>query len=680
MYNYIWCIENYTIYSCTFLKHGYSGDAGNTAVTISTIRREASMFRENEIIGSYKIMYPIGQGGIGTIYLAYHLNLDKYVVLKEIMIKGMNAVDFRREATIMKNLRHTYLPNIYDFIMQPDRVITVMDYIPGKDFGKLPAGRNQLSENQLIKWLRQMAEVLSYLESRIPPVIHSDIKPENIILQPNGDICLIDFNISMIQNTTKAIYGYSRHFSSPEQMLILKQMSSENADNADDLVLDVRTDIYSTGATFYYLITGQYPGGVKPVIPLSEYKDLPYSDAFLAIIDKCMKWKRESRYLNAASLLKAIDNLKKQDKRYKKYVACNVLSWIGSALLIAGGLFMIFRGLGMKTNERFLREMSSLKYAVESGADAEAAALSILNNDSYRMLIENSPENEANFRTLMGDIYYRRQDYYSAAQEYEKALHAAERADLDLADYYDNLGVAYAYSERASEAQKVLEDAEGRNITSLALLQIQEAVYKMSGDETKCEQTAEEIINQTGDPGKMADACIVTADMYIDSGKYEKALEWLQKAESYSSRPEIQERMGRCYISWMNTVNSKSDKEKLAQKSLDCYLKIAGDRYVLTTDRINLAIVYRILGYYEQSNSELEQVLLQDEGNCTALMYMAVNAYDCEDDTNGNSYAKRASEKYFLLSPEERRSIDGQLVRELNVRASSRIDNWEDLK
>lgn len=636
------------------------------------------MFRENETIGSYKILYPIDRGGIGTIYLAVHQNLDKYVVLKEVMIRGVNALDFRREANILKNLRHTYLPNIYDLIMQPDRVITVMDFIPGQNFDKLPAGKKQLSEEQLLKWMRQMAEVLEYLENQVPPVIHSDIKPGNIILQPNGDICLIDFNISFVQNARQAVYGYSKRYSSPEQLFLIKQAE---ANAHSDIMLDVRTDIYSTGATFYYLITGQYPTEGRPVVPLSEFRNLPYSDAFLAIIDRCMQWKRENRYQNAESLLRAIDNLKKQDRKYKFYTLWNVMSYIGSAILIAGGIFMILHGMGLKTNEEFLRAVRSLKYSVESGEDAEEEALGILNNETYQLIIDNSPEAEANVKTLLGDVYYRRKDYVAAASAYKEALEAADRANLpDMADYYNNLGIAYAYSGKTEEAQKLLDEAMLKGVKSLTLLQMQEGVYKVTGKKAECERTAEEILTKTSDPDILARTCIIVADMYMDSQRYGETEEWLDKAARYSSNPEILERKAKCYILWMGAVSSQSEKRSLAELSLGCYQRIASDRYVLIEDRINLAIVYRILGRYDESNAELEQVLLQDDDNCTALMYLAINSYDLGEISEGNRCAIRANEVYRMLMPEERMALDGQLVRELNVRASSHVGSWERMK
>ena len=145
------------------------------------------MLRENDVVGNYQVLREIGQGGTGTIYLAFHMNLRKYVVLKRIRLGGGNVESLRRESDILKNLHHPYLPQIYDYLIEPDQIFTVMDYIDGRDFGKLPIGTNEISENLLIKWLSQLTDVLVYLEAQKEPIVHSDIKPQNIILRENGD-------------------------------------------------------------------------------------------------------------------------------------------------------------------------------------------------------------------------------------------------------------------------------------------------------------------------------------------------------------------------------------------------------------------------------------------------------------------------------------------------------------
>ena len=117
------------------------GHAGFRYLDKSLHESETYMLKQNDVVGNmYQIMGEIGRGGVGTIYLAYHLHLQKYVVLKRIPLGPMNIDALRRESNILKNLHHEYLPQIYDFVIEQDQVFTVMDYIQGNDLGKFPAG------------------------------------------------------------------------------------------------------------------------------------------------------------------------------------------------------------------------------------------------------------------------------------------------------------------------------------------------------------------------------------------------------------------------------------------------------------------------------------------------------------------------------------------------------------
>ena len=174
------------------------------------------MIHEGEILnGTYQVMKQIGRGGSGLVFLAYHRNLRKYVVIKRVQSGLGNLETLRAETDILKNLRHTNIPNVYDFLVRDGEVFTVMDYIEGTSFEKLPAGGRRISEKSLTGMMTQLADVLSYLHKNKPPVIHSDIKPDNLILNREGLVCLIDFNISVSPNVASSLSGSSMHFASP---------------------------------------------------------------------------------------------------------------------------------------------------------------------------------------------------------------------------------------------------------------------------------------------------------------------------------------------------------------------------------------------------------------------------------------------------------------------------------
>ena len=149
------------------------------------------------IAGIYEIQRQIGSGGGGIVYLGRHLRLEKQVVLKaDRRTLDTRPEVLRREVDMLKGLSHRYIPQVYDFVQEDGVVYTVMDFIEGESFDKL-LGRGLLpSQPQIIKWACQLLEALSYLHSRPPyGILHGDIKPANIMLRPDGDICLIDYKI-----------------------------------------------------------------------------------------------------------------------------------------------------------------------------------------------------------------------------------------------------------------------------------------------------------------------------------------------------------------------------------------------------------------------------------------------------------------------------------------------------
>lgn len=174
---------------------------------------------QQEIAGLYEIEKKIGEGGGGVVYLGQHIRLKKSIVLKADKRKlNVGEAALRREVDLLKNLNQTYIPQVYDYVEEGDTVYTVMDYIEGESLDKRIARGALPSQAELVQWACQLLEALVYLHS-CPPhgILHGDIKPANIMQRPNGDICLIDFNIALALGEDGAVkVGFSRGYASPE--------------------------------------------------------------------------------------------------------------------------------------------------------------------------------------------------------------------------------------------------------------------------------------------------------------------------------------------------------------------------------------------------------------------------------------------------------------------------------
>ena len=171
------------------------------------------------IAGLYEIEEEIGSGGGGIVYLGKHVRLRKKVVLKaDKRSLTTEESSLRREVDFLKELSHTYIPQVYDYVQEDGIVYTVMDYIEGESLDKILKRKECPTQPQIIQWSCQLLEALSYLHNQKPHgILHGDIKPANIMLRNNGDVCLIDFNIALALGEDGAVkVGYSRGYASPE--------------------------------------------------------------------------------------------------------------------------------------------------------------------------------------------------------------------------------------------------------------------------------------------------------------------------------------------------------------------------------------------------------------------------------------------------------------------------------
>jgi eukaryotic-like serine/threonine-protein kinase len=200
----------------------------------------------------YRIVKLIAQGGFGAIYKAWDLSLKKHWALKENLDSSPSALkQFEREAQILASLSHPNLPGVTDHFTLPGQgQYLVMDYVEGEDLQEmLDRTAGPLPEAQVLPWIHQVCDALSYLHAQTPPVIHRDIKPANIRVTPQGKAMLVDFGISKIytpgMKTTVGARAVTPGYSPYEQY--------------GHGVTDARTDVYALGATAYTLLTGRVP-------------------------------------------------------------------------------------------------------------------------------------------------------------------------------------------------------------------------------------------------------------------------------------------------------------------------------------------------------------------------------------------------------------------------------------
>ena len=256
--------------------------------------------KKSEVLrGRYKVQERVGQGGAGSIYLADDLRLEgRLCALKEVEydrtlpdnILEEARQQFLREAQILARLDHPNLPKVSDFFSNGPRDYLVMDFVPGNDLRTIMLQHRHtktfISENEVLGWAFQLADALAYLHGQDPPIVHRDIKPSNLKITPSGLLKLVDFGLVKIMTpneemTITVIQGQGTALYTP-----LEQYGS------DETHTDMRSDIYSFGATFYHLLTNEPPPDARKrfVQPASLAPPREINPAISARTEKAILW------------------------------------------------------------------------------------------------------------------------------------------------------------------------------------------------------------------------------------------------------------------------------------------------------------------------------------------------------------------------------------------------------
>ena len=257
---------------------------------------------------TYEIKSIIGRGGMSTVYLAEHKRLHTRWAVKEVRKQQGERFDFLAESNILKRLKHPMLPTIVDIFEDPVNIYIVEEFVEGITLDSLLKQQKKVDEALALQWLRDLCDVLRYLHTQQPnPIIYRDMKPSNIMLQPDGSLKLIDFGIAREykqESNADTTYVGTKGYAAPEQFGAAQT--------------DARTDIYALGVTMYHLVTGKSP--YEPpyqFVPAREL-DRTLSHGIEYILNKCVQLEPEARYQNVDELLNDLNHIYRFDKAWKR--------------------------------------------------------------------------------------------------------------------------------------------------------------------------------------------------------------------------------------------------------------------------------------------------------------------------------------------------------------------------
>ena len=268
--------------------------------------------RGSVFAGRYEIIEELGKGGMGRVYRVFDKKVDGEVALK--LIKPEIASDkktverFRNELKLARDITHKNVCRMYDLNEDKSTHYITMEYVPGGDLKRFIRRSKQLGIGTALSIAKQICDGL--VEAHRLGVVHRDLKPNNIMIDDNGNARIMDFGIAR-SLSTKGITGKGVMIGTPEYM---------SPEQVEGKGVDQRSDIYSLGIIMYEMTTGRTPfeGDTPFVIGIKHKSEQPKEpnefnhqipDDLNQVILKCLEKERENRFQNTGEVLSVLSQI-----------------------------------------------------------------------------------------------------------------------------------------------------------------------------------------------------------------------------------------------------------------------------------------------------------------------------------------------------------------------------------
>ncbi len=259
-------------------------------------------------LARYELLGEVGRGGMGVVYRARHRALDMPVAIK-VTLPGAPAERFLREAKLLARVKSPYVVAVHDYdVLSNGCPVLVMEWVEGSDLYRVMQAHSQLlPEDEVARWMRHTCEGM--LAAGELGIVHRDLKPSNLLIDGRGNARVADFGLALGPVQLADLSQSSQLMGTPYYM------APEQAE--DPRGVDVRTDVYSFGATFYHALTGRRPfEGETAFAVLFKHKTEPLvsprsrrpglSERMSGILERCLAKAPADRFPSFAEILRQL--------------------------------------------------------------------------------------------------------------------------------------------------------------------------------------------------------------------------------------------------------------------------------------------------------------------------------------------------------------------------------------
>lgn len=312
----------------------------------------------------FEIEKCIHSRGMANVYIVKDRNLGKRWCLKEIIKSDAGKSDIEyvsllQEAKVLRSVSHTGIPRITDTDEDGDSLMIVEDYVEGITLSKCIQTKGAIRQDIAVQWMKQLCQIIMYLHGLKTPILYRDMKPDNVIIQPDGNIKLLDYGTCVIiYKPGQLPHGYAMGtagYAAPEQ-------------TKKNLPCDLRSDIYGLGMTYYSMLTGLNMAG----IPRDKVKDVgiinpSISKGLAEVVNKCIEEDPDKRFQDCQELLYALQTYTTGDEGYKKKAVRRIVTTavtLGLSLACFLGSWITY---GLDVNETEKEYQNAVLVAEQTG-------------------------------------------------------------------------------------------------------------------------------------------------------------------------------------------------------------------------------------------------------------------------------------------------------------------------